>query len=304
MSVEIRTVTDEEFENWSRAEARGFGAHASDEYVRIARSFAELDRTFAAYDGEEIVGTTTTRTFTITTPGGSVKLGFVDDVTVLPTHRRRGIMTRMMRAQLSQMRERGEPLAALTASESLIYERFGFGIATWVNQWNIDRRHTAMRIPPRAGGALRFISPETAREEWPQLHARARKDRVGMVHYDAGYWRFALGESEILRRGATEFFHVAYLRGDHVAGTVFLSHMGERGPRHISAGRGRRGRGRTLAILFRDRPHNRNTRVRAAHRRSATVASGRPTSPPDVYARPYLAETGGRERGAGVERLR
>ncbi len=218
MSVEIRTVTDEEFENWSRAEARGFGAHASDEYVRIARSFAELDRTFAAYDGEEIVGTTTTRTFTITTPGGSVKLGFVDDVTVLPTHRRRGIMTRMMRAQLSQMRERGEPLAALTASESLIYERFGFGIATWVNQWKIDRRHTAMRIPPRAGGALRFISPETAREEWPQLHARARKDRVGMVHYDAGYWRFALGESEILRRGATEFFHVAYLRGDHVAG--------------------------------------------------------------------------------------
>ena len=61
-------------------------------------------------------------------------MGFVDDVTVLPTHRRRGVMSRMMRAQLDQMRERGEPLAALSASESLIYERFGYGIATWYHQ--------------------------------------------------------------------------------------------------------------------------------------------------------------------------
>lgn len=218
MSINIRTISDDEFDSWVRTEAWGFGHHAPDELVRIACSGAEMDRTFGAFDGDDIVGTTTTRTSAMTVPGGRVKLGFVDDVTVLPTHRRRGIMTRMMRAQLDQMRERGEPLAALSASESLIYERFGFGIATWYHRWKIDRRHTAMKIAPRGGGNLRFVSADTAREVWPKLHARVRESRVGMVHYDTAYWRAALWDAEIQRNGATEFFHVAYLRDNRVVG--------------------------------------------------------------------------------------
>lgn len=218
MSINIRTINENELDSWTRASARAFGHHASDEYVRMNRSFAELDRTFGAFDGAEIVGTTTTRTSAMTVPGGALKLGFVDDVTVLPTHRRRGVMTRMMKAQLEQMRERGEPLAALSASESLIYERFGFGIATWYHRWKIDRRHTAMKIPPDGGGRARFISADAAREEWPKLHARACGSRVGMIHYDAAYWRVALWDAEGQRDGATEFFHVAYMRGDRIAG--------------------------------------------------------------------------------------
>ena len=218
MSVEIRTISDDEFDIWVRTEAWGFGHHAPDELVRVARSGAEMDRTFGAFDVEEMVGTTTTRTSAMTVPGGFAKLGFVDDVAVLPTHRRRGIMTLMMRAQLDQMRERGEPLAALSASESLIYERFGYGIATWYHRWKIDRRHTAMKIPPSGGGHLRFIPADTAREEWPKLHARVRESRVGMVHYDAAYWESVLWDAEHQRQGATEFFHVAYIRGDRIAG--------------------------------------------------------------------------------------
>lgn len=218
MDAVIRLIEDSDLDGWTRASARAFGQHSSDETVRINRSFTELDRTFGAFDGDDVVGTTTTRTSAMTVPGGILKLGFVDDVTVLPTHRRRGIMTRMMRAQLDQMRERGEPLAALSASESLIYERFGYGIATWFHRWKIDRRHTAMKIPPKGGGSLRFISADTAKEEWPKLHARVRESRVGMVHYDAAYWRAALWDAEFMRDGATEFFHVAYMRGDRIAG--------------------------------------------------------------------------------------
>ena len=218
MDIVIRPIDDSELDGWTRASALAFGHHASDADVRINRGFAELDRTFGAFDGDDVVGTTTTRTSAMTIPGGDAKLGFVDDVTVLPTHRRRGVMTRMMRAQLDQMRERGEPLAALSASESLIYERFGFGIATWYHRWKIDRRHTAMKIPPSGGGTLRFISADMAREAWPKLHDRMRESRVGMVQYSAGYWRAALWDSENQRDGATEFFHVAYMRGDRIAG--------------------------------------------------------------------------------------
>ena len=218
MHIDIRTISDDEFDAWSRAEARGFSSHASDEYVEIARSFAELDRTFGAFDGAEIVGTTTTRTSAVTVPGGPVALGFVDDVSVHSTHRRRGILTQMMRAQLDQMHERGEPLAALSASESMIYGRFGFGVATWADRWSIDRRHTAIRLPANAGGRVTFMDPESARREWPTLHKRVRQERVGMVHYNAAYWGAALWDSEWQRRGAGEFFHVSYIRDGHVAG--------------------------------------------------------------------------------------
>ena len=156
-SFEIRTIKEEEFDQWVKAEGLGFGSHATDEWVAVNKSLTDVDRTFAAFDGSSIVGTTTTRSTRITIPGGSAKLGYVDDVAVIPTHRRRGILTGMMRSQLDQMRERGEPMAALGASESLIYERFGFGIATWSAGWKIDRRHTSFKVPPQGGGRLDFV---------------------------------------------------------------------------------------------------------------------------------------------------
>ena len=218
MSIVVRTISDDEFDSAVRASVLGFGDHASDELLRVARSDADVGRTFGAFDGRDIVGTTVTRTSAMTIPGGTAKLGFVDDVAVLPTHRRRGILTQMMRAQLDQMRECDESLSALSASESLIYERFGFGIATWYHRWKIDRRHTAMKIPPNGGGHVRFISADTAREVWPKLHVIVRDTRVGMVHYSENYWRAALWDAEFQRDGATEFFHVAYIRGDRIVG--------------------------------------------------------------------------------------
>ena len=220
MGIQIRTITEGEFEAWSRAEARGFGGHATDKYVSIMRSIAELDRSFGAFDGDQIVGSTTTRTSGMTVPGGCADLGYVDDVSVLPTHRRQGVMTNLMRAQLDQIHERGEPLAALTASESAIYERFGFGIATWIDSWTIQRVHTGLSVAPHGGGRLDFISADTAQSEWPRLHRRVAGNRVGMVHYSPAYWKVELSDGEFQRRGASEYFHVAYRRDGEVVGLV------------------------------------------------------------------------------------
>ncbi len=220
MDFEIRTIREEEFEQWVKAGSLGFGSHATDEHVALNKSLSEADRTFGAFDGSRIVGTTTTRPLAITIPGGSAKLGYVDEVAVIPTHRRRGILTRMMRSQLDQMRERGEPMAALGASESLIYERFGFGIATWSSKWKIDRRHTSFKFPPQCGGHLDFIDKDAAREEWPKLYARLAGDRPGMVHFNAAYWAGSLRGSEGLGPGTSDFFHVAYIRGERVSGLV------------------------------------------------------------------------------------
>ena len=218
MDIRIRNIAEDEFQEWSRTEARGFSFHATEDYIRRSRSVAELDRSFGAFEGGQTVGATTTRTSGITIPGGMAGLGYIDDVSVLPTHRRLGILTRMMRAQLDQIHERGEPFAALTASESTIYERFGFGIASWSNEWSIDRHHTAMKLPPNAGGRVSYIDAETARSEWPKLHRRISRTRMGMVRYNSAYWRLALWDSEEQRRGASEFFHVAHVREGQIDG--------------------------------------------------------------------------------------
>ena len=219
-SFEIRTIREEEFNQWVKAEGLGFGSHATDEWVEVNKSLTDVDRTFAAFDGSNIVGTTTTRATAITIPGGSAKLGYVDDVAVIPTHRRRGILTGMMRSQLDQMRERGEPIAALGASESLIYERFGFGIATWSAGWKIDRRHTSFKVPPQGGGRLDFVDNEIARDEWPKLHTHIVCDHPRMVHLNAENWAAALRDSGGTQSGTSEFFHVAYRRGERVSGLV------------------------------------------------------------------------------------
>ncbi len=220
MNITIQTISENQFAEWRRAGGLGFGFHTTAEDVALERPLCEPDRTFAAFDGGRIVGTTTTRTSEIVVPGGRAALGFVDDVAVLPTHRRRGIMTRMMLAQLDQMRERGEPLAALHASESLIYERFGFGAATWAERWRIARDRAKMKIEPNAGGVLEFIDADEARAELPSLHRRVASDRPGMVLHRDEYWRFALADAEHQRRGASAFFHVAYKRGGRIAGVA------------------------------------------------------------------------------------
>jgi predicted acetyltransferase len=63
-------------------------------------------------------------------PGGELPTGGITFVTVLPSHRRRGLMSGMMRLMIDDCHRRGEPLAALWAAEGAIYQRFGFGMAT------------------------------------------------------------------------------------------------------------------------------------------------------------------------------
>src|SRR5687768_12639657 len=105
-------------------------APASEE-PRLARSFAatisEWDRVLGAYDGDRVVATFRSYGMELTVPGGFVRADAVTNVTVAPTHRRRGLLSTMMRDDLRAAAARGEPLAALVASEWPIYGRYGFG---------------------------------------------------------------------------------------------------------------------------------------------------------------------------------
>ena len=83
-------------------------------------------------------------------PGGSLPCAGVTAVGVQPTHRRRGVLRSMMDAQLRDVHERGEPIAALWASEETIYGRFGYGLASWAGELKVPARVGRVLGPARA----------------------------------------------------------------------------------------------------------------------------------------------------------
>ncbi|TMD14802.1 MAG: GNAT family N-acetyltransferase [Chloroflexi bacterium] len=133
LELEIRPIRPEELPAYSRALRRTFGAHSPrDEELELSRLITEFDRTLAAFDGGEVVATAGIFSFQIAVPGGrSLGCAGITRVTVLPTHRRRGLLTAMMRRMTDEAHARGEPLAALFASEAPIYGRFGYGVAAY-----------------------------------------------------------------------------------------------------------------------------------------------------------------------------
>ncbi|HET9673026.1 MAG TPA: GNAT family N-acetyltransferase [Actinomycetota bacterium] len=139
MEILIRTIRDDERSQWLHAGDAAFSEILKDDEVEASLPTIETDRSFVALDGDRMVGTAAAITTRMAVPGGGrVPTAAVTMVGVNPTHRRRGINTQMMAALLEQAAERGEPLAALFASEGAIYGRFGYGLAAFIGEFQAE----------------------------------------------------------------------------------------------------------------------------------------------------------------------
>lgn len=193
--MEIRPISEDEFEPFALCAAASFGYDAPPEERNKRVAVFEFDRTLAVLDGQEITGTGAIFSFGMTVPGGaSLPAAGVTWISVKPTHRRRGILRQIMRRQLDDVRDRGEPFAALWASESQIYGRFGYGLAAESAAISIDRRHSELAFAPAASGRTRLVDRETALSAWPAIFERARPSRPGMYTRHTPWW-----ENRVLR---------------------------------------------------------------------------------------------------------
>lgn len=218
MAFEVRAATESEIPAVIDAMALGFHTpHADDE--TSLRATGEVERSRCAFDGGEMVGTLGAYSFDLTIPGGSASCGGTTWVTVRPTHRRRGILRAMMRAHLDDARERGEPLAALWASESGIYGRFGYGPAAVLNRFVVDTAHADFARDVPGGGTTRLLSGETAREVLPPVYDEARRRRPGHFARSAAWWEHrSTSDAPEFRQGMGPLRHVVYERGSEPRG--------------------------------------------------------------------------------------
>ena len=190
---------------------RAFGASLpTDEELAISKEITEFDRTLAFFDGKEMVATAGIFSYEMTVPGGALPCGGVTRVSVLSTHRRRGLLTAMMRRQLDDMRERGEPLAALYASEAPIYGRFGYGLATYQAAVEIERRHTAFARKVSDSGRLSMVDPPAAVGPFTRVWEQARHNQPGMLALDERWIRNELADLDLAREGASPQYRVLH----------------------------------------------------------------------------------------------
>ncbi len=215
--LDMRPVTDGEFVKWTRAEARAHGNRLVDD-PEILRPHFDLDRSIGVFEGEEIVGGAHSHKVEMSIPGGSATIAGVANIAVQPTHTRQGVMTRMMHYQIHDLHERGEPLAALFATESIIYGRFGYGIGSLYERWTIDRHHNGYSQPYDRRGRVFFVDPADIVENLPEVFWRATVDRPGVFQRPIHQWERDSQALEHMSGGQGGLFYIAYQEDGRVDG--------------------------------------------------------------------------------------
>ena len=215
--LEMRTVDPDEFARWLWAESRAHG-NRLDHDPEALRPHFDLDRSIAVFDGGNIVGGSHSHRLEMSIPGGSAVVAGVANVSVQPTHRRQGVMSGMMRHQINDVHERGEPLAALFASESVIYGRFGYGVGSVHERWIIDRQHNAYARPYESPGRIAFVDPMDIPKELPEVFRRSTVGRPGVFQRALHHWEQDSQAPEHRQGGRGGLFYAAYEDGGRVDG--------------------------------------------------------------------------------------
>lgn len=186
--LSITPLSPDDFPAWARARAASFGREIDAVKTAQLRAATDPTRALTVREGTEIVGTAAASSRTLTVPGGSIA-AHVTAVSVLPTHRRRGILSAMMDRQLADIAEHGEPVAVLGASEAGIYRRYGYGVAAEKATLEIARDHARFAAPPPVEtGRVRLVNRATALAKLPDTYDAVRVRQAGMLTRTPAAW--------------------------------------------------------------------------------------------------------------------
>lgn len=187
MSISIRPIASDEVPGFRSVISQAFGGDATEGGEDRFLQQVDLDRTYVAFDGDDMVATSAAFTFDVTIPGGTAPMGGLTMVAVRPTHRRQGVLRRLMDAHFADVEARDEPLSGLWASETPIYGRFGYGDAVPRHHLTVDVKRTALGAA-LATDRVRLIEEVEARSTLPGLYETYRLGRSGALSRSDDWW--------------------------------------------------------------------------------------------------------------------
>ena len=194
-----------------------FGWVPTEEDATRFSTVVPFERMHAVFDDGVIVAGAGAYPFGLTVPGGTLPCAGVTVVGVLPSHRRRGLLRRMMDVQLDDVREREEPIAALWASEETIYGRYGYGLASLGLYANAERN--AVRVAGERTSSARLVDADEAFRSGKRVYERVSRTRPGMIVRTPDWWRLrTLDDEPQRRRGAGPLVHALFERDGRPVG--------------------------------------------------------------------------------------
>ncbi|MBE1579275.1 GNAT family N-acetyltransferase [Amycolatopsis roodepoortensis] len=201
----LRTLTTDDLPAFAELLASAFLTDPTEGLKHRERLVFEPDRTHGVFDGDDLIGVGELLTRKITVPGaGQTPFAGVTSVAVAPGHRRRGVLTRVMRAQLHGLHEDGgEPIAALWASEAVIYPRFGYGLAAQFHRTKVRAKSAFRPGVELEAERVREVARKQAIPLIKAIYEKEAPQRVGALDRPESAWEFVLDDPEYRRHGAT-----------------------------------------------------------------------------------------------------
>lgn len=199
----LRTAAVDEFDQLVRMISGEFGWGAEADAIERERLRFEPDRHHVIACGDDLVASAAVVTADLTVPGTTLPAALVTAVAVEATHRRRGLLRRLMTHQLTGIHAAGrESIAVLWASEGRIYQRYGYGLATRNVALSVDSREVSLRAAPARTGWLRSAAPAAALAELRQVYQRVAPSRPGWFSRSDSWWASLLIDPVRSRDGA------------------------------------------------------------------------------------------------------
>jgi predicted acetyltransferase len=180
----------------------------------------EWDRTYGVQSGSEYAAQAATNpllgiyavfSLGVVTPSGaggaetgSLPMAGLTWVSVHPQHRRRGVLSAMIRHHLHGLHESGgEAVSGLHASEAAIYGRFGYGLATSGLRLTLPRRATLRDVAEADDVTTRFLTADVEQHARlvGDLYAKAARRRPGGVLRTEALDQRQVRDSPFQRRG-------------------------------------------------------------------------------------------------------
>lgn len=181
----------------------------------------EDDRTFCAWEGDEMVGTCANFSLTTSTPGASMPTTGVTFIGVRPTHRRRGVMRQMLETLHADGVARDEPIATLWAADPAIYGRFGYGLATQRLSIEVPHAHAALVDAPEDPSLrVRMVDIKSDYELVAPIYEAVARQRGGVLSVDEKWNARQVYDAPAYRDGATRAQTVVVEDANGVRGFV------------------------------------------------------------------------------------
>jgi predicted acetyltransferase len=208
-TINIRHPTDEDWQAVYENQARMFGDPIDPQGVEAWKRRVERDDILVAEDVSDpqqpfLVGTSIIYRTRLTVPGGaSLRAAWLTMIAVASTHQGRGVWAQLSAKGLGILMDRGYPVVCGVPTQTAMYDSFGAGVASYSQNYSIDRRSAKLRADPNRNRA-REVNAAEARCHVPEIYERWRAVTNGAVERNSAWWNDSLEDRPTQRGNGSE----------------------------------------------------------------------------------------------------